>query len=216
MQDIVIIGAGGHAKVVIDIIEKEGKYNIIGLIDSYNDKKYHFGYKILGTLENESLLRDMERGIIAIGDNWSRYIISAKISSVNKGFKYITCISPNAYIARGVIIEEGSVVMSGAIINSDTIIGRHCIINNNASIDHENVIGDYVSIAPSVTTGGNVSIGNYTAIGLGTNIIHKTVIGENTVVGAGSTVIKNISNFKVAYGTPCKVVRDRSKGDKYL
>ncbi|GKX30820.1 acetyltransferase [Vallitalea longa] len=215
MQDIVVFGAGGHSKVIIDIIEREGKYSIIGLIDNYNRAESHFGYHIL-TDEIEVIMNNVYGGIIAIGDNWSRHVITDEIKSINPNFRFVSCISPNSCIAREVEIGEGSAIMAGAVINSSTRIGKHCIINSNSSIDHDNIIGDFVSIAPNVTTGGNVIVGDHTAVGLGTNVIHRINIGCNTVIGAGSTVIRDIGSYVVAYGIPCKVVRKRNKEDKYL
>ncbi|WP_304941795.1 acetyltransferase [Vallitalea guaymasensis] len=217
MRDIIVFGAGGHAKVIIDIVEKQHEFNIVGLIDPYRQKgEYHFGYTIIGNEEDYSILNKIHEGIVAIGDNWTRYKMVCLIKDINSKFKFITCIHPYTSIGKGVTIGDGSVLMAGAVVNSDSIIGNHCIINTKASIDHDNCIGDYASIAPNATTGGHVKIGDYSAIGLGANIIHDKCIGSNTVIGAGSTVIKDIPSYTVAYGIPCKIVRKRIQGEKYL
>ncbi|GMQ59666.1 acetyltransferase [Vallitalea sediminicola] len=217
MRDIIVFGAGGHAKVIIDIIEKQCEFNIVGLIDPFKEKdENHFGYNIVGNKQDYLVLDKISEGIVAIGDNWTRYKMVSLIKDINPMFEFITCIHPYTSIARGVKIGEGSVLMAGAVINSDSIIGNHCIINSKASIDHDNIIGNYVSISPSVTTGGHVRIGDFSGVGLGTNIIQNRFIGNHTVIGAGATVIKDIPSYTVAYGTPCKVVRKRNQGDRYL
>ena len=219
-QNIVIVGSSGHAKVIIDIIEKEGKYNIIGLLDAFKKVgESAFGYKILG--EEKDLPKLVKKYqltgcIIAIGDNWIRNIVKNKIKEIDVTFKFINTIHPSAIVARGVTIGLGTVIMAGAVINSNSKIGDFCIVNTNASLDHDSNMSDFSSIAPGVTTGGNVSIGEFSAVSLGVNIIHGIVIGKHSVIGAGSTVLKDVDGYVVAYGTPAKNIRKRKEGDKYL
>ncbi|MCG8502956.1 MAG: acetyltransferase [Firmicutes bacterium] len=217
MKDIVVFGAGGHAKVVIDMIEKQGDFKVIGLIDPYKTQsEKQFGYSILANHEDFSILNKVFGGIVAIGDNWIRHRVTLRINNVDPDFNFITVIHPFASIARGVKIGKGTVIMAGAVINSDTLIGEHCIVNTNASIDHDSMVGHYVSMAPNTSTGGRVKIDDYAAIGLGANIIHNRAIGKHTVIGAGSTVIRDIPPYVVACGTPCKIIRERKEGDAYL
>jgi len=219
-QKIVIVGSSGHAKVIIDIIEKEGKYNIVGLLDAFKEiGKSTFGYKILG--EEKDLPKLVKKYqltgcIIAIGDNWIRSIVKNKIEEIDTSFKFVSSVHPSAMVARGVTVGSGTVVMAGAVINSNSKIGDFCIINTNASLDHDSNMSNFSSIAPGVTTGGNVSIGEFSAVSLGANIIHGITIGKHSVIGTGSTVLKNIDDYVVAYGTPAKIIRKRKEGDKYL
>lgn len=220
MQNIIIIGASGHAKVVIDNIEKELKYNIIGLVDPLlrNGSEF-FGYKILGKDEDLPVIikkYNIFGGIIAIGDNWKRYLVYRKMCELIPHFNFVNAIHPASQIARGGYIDIGTIIMAGAIINSDVKIGPFCILNTNSSIDHDSIMEEFSSLAPNSSIGGNVTIGSFSAISLGANIIHEISIGEHTVIGAGSTVIKDIPDYVVAYGTPAEVVRKREKGEKYL
>lgn len=219
-KNIIIVGSSGHAKVVIDIIEKEGTYNIVGLIDSFRQVgETSFGYQILGTEEQLPAFvetYDLYGGFIAIGDNWKRYLVAEKIKALIPRFQFITAIHPSAQIARGVEIGNGSVLMAGAIVNSDSKVGNFCILNTKSSLDHDSIMGDFSSLAPNATTGGNVSIGAFSAVSLGANIIHRKIIGKHTVIGAGSVVLNDIPDFCVAYGVPAKVIRKRREGDKYL
>lgn len=215
--NVVIFGAGGHGKVVADILEKKQKYKIVGFLDGGKSVDYEiFGYKVLG---DENYLNDIDRiygGIVAIGDNWIRSIIVNKILSIKPDFKFINAIHPSAEIGRGVSFGCGNVVMANAVINSDTKIGNHCIINTKSSVDHDNTIGDFVTFAPGSTVGGNGTYGDYSTVSLGAKIIHGINVGEHTVIGAGSVVVDDIEPYKVAYGTPAKVVRTRKENDRYL
>jgi len=220
MNNILLIGASEHAKVVMDVIEKEGKYKIFGLIDSYKPAGGNvFGYKILGTEDTMvELIKggEVAGGIITIGDNWMRYKMAEKIKSILPEFNFVTAVHPSAIIARNVKIGAGTVVMAGVVVNSDSNIGEFCILNTRSSLDHDCVMGDFSSLAPGATTGGKVSIGAFSAISLGANIIHGVNIGEQTVLGAGAVALVDIPDHCVAYGVPAKVMRKRQAGESYL
>jgi sugar O-acyltransferase (sialic acid O-acetyltransferase NeuD family) len=218
--NIIVIGSSGHAKVVIDCIEKENKYEIIGLLDRFKQVgSSSFGYKIIGKeedLENLIRMHKIEGGIIAIGDNFIRYNIYNKISQHIPQFNFINVVHPSAQIARNVLIGKGSVILANTTISSNATVGSFCIINNNSSLDHDSTMLDYSSLAPGSTIGGNVKIGLFTAVSLGAKVIHGITIGEHTIIGAGATVIKDIPKYVVAYGNPAKVIRGRIAGEKYL
>lgn len=218
MESIIVFGAGGHAKAVIDVIEKAGIYSIVGLIDSnkpVGTKVY--GYSVLG---NDDWIHqhhnDIYGGIVAIGDNFTRASITAAIKSHHPNFAFTAAIHPSASIARGASIGDGTVLMAGAIVGSDAVIGEQCVLYSGASIDHDSVIDSFVSFAPRAATGGNVRIGTCSAIAIGATIIHGRAIGEHSVIGAGSTVISDIPAYTVAYGTPAKAIRTRMSGESYL
>jgi sugar O-acyltransferase (sialic acid O-acetyltransferase NeuD family) len=219
-NNIIIIGSSGHAKVIIDIIEKENRYSIIGLVD--NNRKTGeetLGYKIIGKDRNIPTLmkkHSLAGGIIAIGDNWIRKQVSDKIKAIAPSFRFITAIHPNAQIGKNVQIGDGTAIMAGVIINPDSRVGRHCILNTNSSLDHDCNLSDFSSLAPNVTTGGNVKIGKYSAVSLGANIIHGITINEHAIIGAGAVVIKDVPKLCINYGVPSKVMRTREIGEKYL
>jgi sugar O-acyltransferase (sialic acid O-acetyltransferase NeuD family) len=218
--NIIVIGSSGHSKAVIDCIEKENKYEIIGLLDRFKEVGSNsFGYKIIGKeedLQNIIKMYKVEGGIIAIGDNFVRYSVYYKISQINPQFNFIKVIHPSAQIARNVQIGKGTVIMANTTISSDATVGDFCIVNNNSSLDHDSKMLDYSSLAPGSSIGGNVKIGMFTAISLGAKVVHGMTIGEHTIIGSGATVIKNIPKYVVAYGTPAKVIRCRIAGEKYL
>lgn len=218
MQNIIVYGAGGHAKAVIDTIEREGLYQIVGLLDGFKPVgSIVYGYEVLGD-ENwlAANLDIISCGFVAIGDSWLRSTIAKNISHIHPQFKFIKAIHPAASIARGVKIGDGTIVMAGCVVNSDTTIGEHCVLYSQSSVDHDSTLGNCVTLAPKAGTGGNVNIGDYSVISLGANIVHSITIGEHTVIGAGSTVLTDIPSYKVAYGTPAKSIRSRETGERYL
>lgn len=207
-MEIVVIGAGGHCSVILDILEnmiiKGEDISIKGLLDD-NASLYEFrGYKILDKVENAFLYKNENTAfVIAIGNNDVRKNIALKFSEV----KYFTAIHPSAIIGSGVVIGDGSVIMPRAIINAGTTIGSHVIINSGAIVEHDNNIGSFSHISPGATLCGGVSIGDTCHVGANSTIIQYKSVGDNTIIGAGSTVIKNIGCNVTAVGSPTRIIR---------
>lgn len=217
-KPIVVFGAGGHAKAMIEVIEKQGLYEITGLLDANKSiGETIYGYKVLGDdswLEKHST--SIYGAIVGIGDNWTRGVIVRKLLKAIPNLTFCTAIHPSAQIARGVCIGAGSVIMANAVVNSDAVIGEHTILYPGVSVDHDSNIGSFVSFAPKAATGGDVRVGHYSAISIGATLIHGITIGEHSVIGAGSTVLSNIPSYTVAFGTPAKPIRSRKQGERYL
>ena len=220
MKNVVIFGASGHGSVVLDCLEKEGKYNVIGFVDSFKKKgRRQNGYEILGNEYDLPFLMEkfnLFGGIVAIGDNWTRKIITEKIFKIAPDFNFISTIHPSATIGKDVTIGRGVAIMPGVIINANCTIGDYTILNTNSSLDHDSRMAMYSSLAPRVCTGANLDLGKCSAICLAANVIESITIKEHTVVGAGSLVIDDIGSHVVAYGSPAKAVRIRAVGEKYL
>ncbi|WP_198027628.1 acetyltransferase [Seonamhaeicola sp. S2-3] len=218
--NIVIIGASGHARVIIDILERNNQYNIVGLIDSFKPVgSYIYNYKILGRekdIPNLKKTHNFRHGIIAIGDNWTRKKIHEKIVKIAPRFKFINAIHPTAVIGKDVKIGKGVVVVAGSIINSNAVIGDFCIINTKASLGHDSQLKKYASLAPNSTIGGNVKIGTCTAICLSASIIQDITIGKHCIIGASSLIIRDVPNNSKVIGIPGKVIEKIKKGEKYL
>ena len=220
MKNIVLIGGGNQAHYTIDIINKEKKYNIVGIIDSIHDiGSDRFGYKILGRQEDIVKLVDqynIEGGVISIGDNWVRYYVSEQIKQQVPNFNFVNAIHPSVIIGDNVELGEGVVMMAGCIINPKSKIGNFTFFATGAQVDHDCNIKNYSSISAGSVTGGYVTLGEFSAITLGVTVIDRLKIGKNTVVGAGSLVLKDLSDNVLAYGNPCKVIRTRKEGEKFL
>jgi len=220
MKNILIYGASGHAKMIIDIIHKVENYSIKGFIDSYKPiNEIISGYKILGNLDQLSSLiqvLNIEGIVIAVGDNYDREAAYHKIKNIEHRLEFVSIIHPSAILATDVIVEEGTVIMANAIINSSAKTGKLCILNTASSLGHDSAMADFSSLASGVTIAGNVQIGYGSAICLGASIIQNVVIGNNTVIGAASLVLKSIGNLKQAFGSPINIIKDRVADSKYL
>ena len=220
MKNIVLIGGGNQAHYTIDIINKEGKYNIIGIIDSIHDiGSNRFGYKVLGRQEDIIKLKEqynIEGGIISIGDNWVRYYISSQIKKEIPDFNFVNAIHPSVVIGDNVQLGKGVVMMAGCIINPKSKIGDFTFFATGAQVDHDCDIKNYSSISAGSITGGYVTLGEFSAITLGVTVVDRLKIGKNTVVGAGSLVIKDLPDNVLVYGNPCKVIKTRKEGEKFL
>ena len=220
MDNVVIIGSSGHAKVVADIILAENRLNLVGFLDRDGDTAAAvLGLPVLGKDTDLPLLlarHEVTGVIVGIGDNYSRAAVSTRIAGELPEVKFFSAVHPHASIARDVAIGDGTVVMAGAVVNAGCKMKRGCIVNTGASLDHDSTMLDFSSLAPGVVTGGNCVIGDHAAIGIGAVIAHGVTVGDHAVVGAGSTVLKDIARFSVAYGSPARFVRERAVGEKYL
>jgi len=214
MENIVLFGSGGHAKVILDILEKGGKYKVLGTIDDGKEvgENVWCSYDVIGKMEDIGSIPHLDGILVSIGDNWIRSKVVERILEKYPDISFINAVHPSAQIAGDVEMGVGNVVMANAIINSGTKVGNHCVINTRASVDHDNRLEDFVTVAPGSTTGGDVRIGEQSYIALGASIIHGKNIGEHTIVGAGSVVVKDIPGYVVAYGIPAKTVRKREAG----
>ena len=220
MKNIVIIGASGHGGMLLDCIEKEGRYNVLGFVDSFKEKGTKMnGYEILGNELDLPKLIDkfnIQGAILAIGNNWTRKDVAKKISDSVPNFDFVSTIHPSAIVGKGVKIGKGSAILPGAIVNANATIGDFCILNTNSSLGHDGMMNDFSSIASGVCTGGDLVLGRFSAISLGANIIEKITIGEHSIIGAGSLVVKNVGSHSVVYGSPARFIRRRKIGDPYL
>jgi len=197
MKSIAIYGASGHGKVVAEIAKLHGYNNIIYIDDGANE---HISFE-------DFLQQDLNIPIaFGIGDNQIRAKIYQKC--IKNKLTIQTLVHPSASISNHAQIAEGTVVMANVVINVDTIIGKCCIINSSSIVEHDDVIGDFVHLSPHVACAGNVTINDYTHIGIGTCIIQGITIGSNSIIGAGSVVIKDIKSNILAYGNPCKAIKE--------
>lgn len=220
MKNIVLFGGGNQVHYTLDIIQKQGLYNVVGIIDSVHDVgTERFGHKIIGRQEDiKSLIEEygIEAGIITIGDNWIRYYISEQVKNLVKDFEFVNAIHPSVVIGNNVQIGTGVVVMAGVIINPMAKIGNHTFFATGCQIEHDCTIEDYASVSAGSVLGGYVHIKKYSAVTLGVTILDRITIGQNSVIGSGSLVIKNVPDNILAYGNPCKNIRYRGVGEKFL
>lgn len=215
-----LVGSQGHALSVLDAIEKAGRYCVVGLLDRFREKgTIAWGYEILGAEEDLAAVasvRNVTGAVVAVGNNLARASVVRRLLEQKPELQFPVVVHPSATLGAGVSIDSGTVVMAGTVINARCRIGKFCIVNTQASIGHECVLDDYSSVAPGVVLGGRVSVGEYTAVCLGARVVHKIRIGPHTVIGAGATVLCDLPDHVVAYGTPARVVRSREESEPYL
>lgn len=200
MQKVIILGAGGHAKVVADIIRKNGDFVEGFLDDSKEANADFFGGKILGKISEYEKYKNC-RFIIAIGSN----AVREKLSELK--VEFYTAVHPGAVIGEGVKLGRGTVVMAGAVINADAVIGEHCIINTGAVVEHDNLLADFVHISPTATLCGSVKVGKRTQIGCGAKVRNNLSITDDVLVGVGAAVVKDITESGVYAGVPAKKIK---------
>ncbi len=197
---IYLYGAGGHAKVVLEIVEAQ-QIPIGGIWDDAQTGKL-LGHLILGKFDPANLPADHQL-IIAIGNNKYRKEIAGKYPHL----RYALGVHPFAYVSPSVVIGIGTAVMAGVSINAESKIGQHCILNTNCSVDHDNQIGNFVHISPNAALAGNVSVGEGTHIGIGASVIQGIKIGKWATIGAGAVIIKDIPDFAVVVGNPGRIIK---------
>lgn len=205
---IILVGTGGHAKVIVDIIKRENKYQIIGCVTADTNISDFEGLRVFGSdmMLQHIFAKGVVKAFVALGDNNTRKMVCEQLVTI--GFEIISIVHPSAQIGQNCIIGIGTCIMAGAVINPSSSIGNGCIINTNSSIDHDCYIGDYVHIGPGCSIAGNVQIEKETFLGVGTSVIPKIEIGSKCIIGAGSVVIRNIPDNSVAYGIPASIKKN--------
>lgn len=200
MKEIILYGAGGHAKVIMDIL-KATNIKVKSFVDDNPEQNEFMNHKVTHSYDGEGEI------IVSIGANSIRKDIVKKLTKL-PNTKFGKAIHPSAILSPNCIINEGTVIMQGSIIQSCAKIGKHCIINTASSVDHDCIIKDFVHISPHATICGNVTIDEGTWIGAGAVVIPGIKIGKNCIIGAGAIVCKNIPDQVVAYGNPCKIMKE--------
>lgn len=203
MSDIVLLGASGHAKVIIDMLHIEKRECNIFLLDDNEEVqgKYILGHMVMGRIEECLKYRDCQF-VIAIGNNHIRRKIAEKYD-----LDYASVIHKTAIIADDVTIGKGTVVMAGAIINSGASVGKHCIVNTASTIDHDGRLDNYVHLSPGTHLGGTVTIGAESWLGVGSCCKNNVCIGEKVVVGAGGVVVRDIVESGTYVGVPVRKIK---------
>ena len=197
---LIIIGAGGHGKVIADNALKNG-YTDICFVDDHATGVC-MAFPILGSAADILSFDDGKTDfIIGVGNNEIRNRI-AQAHDVN----WVTLIHPSAQIAMNVSIGKGTVVMANAVINASATVGEHCIINTGAIVEHDNAIGDYVHISPRAALGGTVRVGDLTHIGIGAVVKNNIAVCDHCVIGAGAVVVKEIKDSGTYVGVPSREI----------
>ena len=208
MNKIIILGAGGHSKVLIETILACNKNYEIALLDDKFSEKNHskvLDYPIIGELKkifDGCFKKKYNKAIVAIGDSKLRMKWFKNL--IDYGYEVPSFIHPTCYLSQSSSIGRGTVIFARAVVQSNVKFGDGVIINSGSIVEHDGDIGFGTHICPGVTIAGNVKIGNSSWIGIGSTLKENLVIGSNVMVGAGSVVIENVSNNSIVFGVPAK------------
>lgn len=198
MEDIVLLGIGGHAHSVVDSIEAMGKYHIVGFLDGEDKQKESYrNYPVLGTDEiiGELFQNGIKNAFVTVGymgKGTVRERLYYKLSSI--GYSLPAIVDPSAEIANDAKIGQGTFVGKKAVVNSNAVIGNMCIINTGTIVEHDCLIGDFSHLAVGCIVCGNVTIGNSSFVGAGSIIIQGVEMGDNCFIGAGEKISHKIGD----------------------
>ena len=211
MIAVVGFGAGGHAKVVIEILRSKQQYEIVGLLDP---RRELWGTRVLGVevLGDDSLIAELKQrgiehgfiGVGTVGDTQPRRQLYEKVTGA--GFKIVPAIHAAAVVSASATIGDGPTIMAGAIINANAAIGDNVIVNTGAIVEHDCVIGDHTHVATGARLAGGVHVGPGAHIGIGAVIRQEISIGQRAIVGAGAVVVKDVPDETTVIGVPARIL----------
>lgn len=206
MESIWVLGAGGHAKVLIDTIRAEGRFCPVGVLDDNPARlgDQVLGVPVLGSITTESIARfSIRQAVIAIGANRIRQAIAHRLDGQ---VIWGTLVHPRGYVAPDVPVAAGTVVLAGAIVQPGSRVGRHAIINTASSVDHDCTIGDFVHVAPGARVGGNVQLGVGALVGIGATVLSGRNVGTWATLGAGGVAAVDVPDERTAVGVPARLL----------
>lgn len=210
MEKLILLGGGGHCKACIDVVEQEGTYEIVGILDREDLVGQEvLGYKIIGTD------KDIAK-YIALSHSFLLTMGQIKSSRIRKDLfhnlehreaRLATVISPKAYVSRHAQIGRGTIVMHNVFVSAAVSIGENCILNTGCNIEHESIVGGHTHISTYAIVNGNSQIGDQVFIGSNATISNGVTLGNDVVIGAGSVVIRDIEGPGIYAGNPAKSTR---------
>lgn len=218
-ESIILIGGGGHCVSCIDIIERENRFSIAGIVDIPERKGQNIlDYPVIGSDQDlHKLIRSCSNFLITLGQST---LSNRRVELFNDLKKMGACFpvikSPLAYVSRRAFVAEGTIIMHNAFINSGVNIGKNCIINTRALVEHDCILGDFVNISPGANVSGNVHVEEGAFIGANATILQgksedaKLIVGEHATIGAGAVVVRSVAPFDVVVGVPARSIRKDS------
>lgn len=200
---VLVIGGGGHAKVVISTLRATGVHPCA----VFDDDRARWGTTLCGLPIRGPIARVQElggaRGVLAIGGN----VVRAQIAAALPGVEWLSVVHPRAAVDETVELGPGTVVFAGAVIQPDTRLGSHVIVNTGATVDHDCEVGEYVHLAPGVHVAGGVRIGAGAFLGIGASVIPGRVLGAGCTVGAGAVVVRDVPDRITVVGVPARPLK---------
>lgn len=207
---VFILGAGGHGRVVLDILLADGRHQVTGFLDNNADihGRRVDGIPVLGTLNDLAKLaqeHEIDGVIVAIGDNGVRRGLAREVDAA--GLQLINAVHPSATLAHNVTLGRNVVVAAGVVVCAHCQIGDSVILNTGCIVDHQTMIGEGSHICPGVRIAGRVKVESGTFVGVGATIIPKVTLGCESIVGAGTVVIEDVPALATVVGVPARQIR---------
>ncbi|WP_342480564.1 acetyltransferase [Paenibacillus sp. FSL L8-0340] len=204
MSKLLILGAGGHGKVVADAAMASGKWSDIAFLDNNNDLNEVLGFPVLGRFESYQYhLQENWTVFVAIGNNSARMYWLDKLEL--EGYNIATIIHPYSTISGFSSLGKGSVALAGVVVNANSSIGRGCIVNTSSTVDHDCIISEGVHISPGVNISGTVTVKEDSWLGVGAKVNNNITIGKNVIVAAGAVIIKDVPDNVMVAGIPSTI-----------
>lgn len=205
---VVVVGDGGHARVILDILEGDSRVAIAGFTSRAGEQSGDLlGYPNLGPDEilPEIFLQGCSRAFVALGDNTRRKAVSDHLKKL--GYVLVNAVSRRAVVSRHASLGSGIAVMPGAIVNAGSTVADGSILNTNSSIDHDCKIGEFAHVGPGSVLAGCVVVSSGVLLGAGCRLLPGVRVGQGTIVGAGAVVVRDLPERVVAVGVPARVIR---------
>ncbi|NMC31108.1 MAG: acetyltransferase [Veillonellaceae bacterium] len=213
MNGLLIIGAGGHGKVIADIASALGQWESIAFLDDkYPELRQVLDWPVIGNIDNLGMYRrDFAAIFVAVGDNAIRKKLMKWAET--EGFELPVLIHPRAAVSRFAVIGPGTIINNQAAVNANAKIGKGCIVNTGATVGHDCVMNDFVHVAPGASLAGETAIDDLCWIGMRSAVIEQVKLGVGVVIGAGAVVLENVPDHKLVVGVPAKIVKDLTFSD---
>lgn len=214
---LIIVGTSGHAAVVVDAIERGGSREIVAFVDSARSPgDSAFGYPVIGPEDRlPAFLLDHGacEAVVAIGDNFQRRRMAARLRALVPGLRLATVVHPAACVSPRAMLGDGVVILAGAIVCAGARVGDGAVLNTGCSLDHDSAMAPWSSLGPRAVTGGRVRIGECGSVAIGATVLQGRTVGCHAIVGAGAVATRDTADHAVAVGVPARVVRRRCEDE---